>query len=305
MIDDVRDIIEKGINFFDESLPEIRKLASHDDWRKREDAATALVEISKKKEDEVVNVMMLWADEKDSNIRRAASEGLRGVARRNPEKILPMIEKLKTDESLYVRKSVAALLRAISKKNPEFVIDLCKKWAKMGNENTNWIIKQGIKKLSEKQQKEIKSLIDEGVAEKELVAYCGLYCGDCFFYKGEIANLAKELRKKLREAKLNKTYQEFSKFAKEFKDYPVCYSVLGAMVKMKCKGCRDGGGPPFCKIRKCSQKKEFEGCWDCNEFGTCRKLDFLNPNHGDAHIKNLRKIKRYGIKVFIEGKRYW
>lgn len=152
MIDDVRDIIERGIHSLHDALLEIRRLASHNDWRKREDAATALAEISKKKEDEVVNEMILWAEDKDPNIRRTASEGLRGVARRNPEKILPVIEKLKTDDSLYVRKSVAALLRGISKKNPKFVIGLCRRWARLKNKNTNWIVKQGIKKLSEEQQ---------------------------------------------------------------------------------------------------------------------------------------------------------
>lgn len=161
MIDDVGDIIERGIRSLRDALPEIRKLASSDDWRKREDAATALVEISKKREDEVVSEMTIWSDEKDPNIRRVSSEGLRGVARRNPGKILPVIEKLKTDDSLYVRKSVAAILRAISKKNPEFVVDLCRKWAKLKNKNTNWIIRRGIKKLSKEQQEEMISLLGE------------------------------------------------------------------------------------------------------------------------------------------------
>jgi 3-methyladenine DNA glycosylase AlkC len=161
MIDDIRDIIERGIHSLHDALPEIRKLALSDNWKKREDAATALVEISKKKEDEVVNEMMLWVEDKDPNIRRVASEGLRGVARRNPEKILPVIEKLKTDNTLYVRKSVAALLRAVSKKNPEFVIDLCRTWARLKNKNTNWMIEQVIKKLPEEQQEELKSLSGE------------------------------------------------------------------------------------------------------------------------------------------------
>ncbi|MEO0119643.1 MAG: hypothetical protein ABIK60_03820 [candidate division WOR-3 bacterium] len=39
--------------------------------------------------------------------------------------------------------------------------------------------------------------------DKNLVAYCGLYCGDCFFYKTEIVDLAKNLRKK---TKRNKTW---------------------------------------------------------------------------------------------------
>ena len=37
--------------------------------------------------------------------------------------------------------------------------------------------------------------------DENLIAYCGLYCGDCLNYKGEIADLARDLRKKLREAK--------------------------------------------------------------------------------------------------------
>jgi len=161
MIDDVRGIIEQGIHSLSDALPGIRKLASHKDWKKREDAATALVEISKKKEDDIIREMIIWAGNKEPNIRRAASEGLRGVARRNPEKILPVFEKLKTDDSLYVKKSVAALLRAISKKNPEFLLDLCRKWARLKNKKTNWIIKQGIKKLSEEQQEELNSLLGE------------------------------------------------------------------------------------------------------------------------------------------------
>ncbi len=141
---------------------------------------------------------------------------------------------------------------------------------------------------------------------KNLIAYCGLYCGDCFNYKGEIADLARDLRKKLREAKFEQVSQGLSKFFKEFKNYGQCYEVLGVMVRLRCKmTCRDGGGPSSCRIRKCCQKKNIQGCWECEEFETCKKLDFLKPIHGDAHLKNLRKIKKQGIDKFLEGKRYW
>jgi len=33
---------------------------------------------------------------------------------------------------------------------------------------------------------------------ENLIGYCGLYCGDCFNYKGEIADLSRDLRKKLK-----------------------------------------------------------------------------------------------------------
>ncbi|GAB6273767.1 MAG: DUF3795 domain-containing protein [Peptococcaceae bacterium] len=141
---------------------------------------------------------------------------------------------------------------------------------------------------------------------KELIAYCGLYCGDCFNYKGEIADLARDLRKKLREAKFDRVSPGLAKFFKEFADYERCYEVLGAMVRLRCKRtCRAGGGPPACKIRSCCQRKNIQGCWECEEFRTCAKLDFLKPVHETAHLKNLDKLKKQGTDSFLAGKRSW
>ncbi len=144
--------------------------------------------------------------------------------------------------------------------------------------------------------------------KNDLVAYCGLYCGDCFGYQGKIADLARDLRKELRAYKFDKTAETLSEYSffSYFKHYPQCYEVLGGLVKLRCnKTCKGGGGPPFCKIRKCCQKKEINGCWQCDEFETCEKLDFLKSNHGVAHIKNLRKISVKGMDEFLRGKRYW
>ena len=46
--------------------------------------------------------------------------------------------------------------------------------------------------------------------QKELIAYCGLYCGDCFAYQGKIADLARDLRKELRQSKFDKTAESFA-----------------------------------------------------------------------------------------------
>jgi len=144
--------------------------------------------------------------------------------------------------------------------------------------------------------------------DKELVGYCGLYCGDCAGYQGKVADLARDLRKELRRAKFEMTARAMSEvpFFAAYKNYPQCYEVLGTMVKFRCKrSCRGGGGPPFCKMRQCCQKKGIDGCWQCNEFETCPKLDFLKTVHGDAHIKNLRILKKAGVDSFVNGKRYW
>ena len=144
--------------------------------------------------------------------------------------------------------------------------------------------------------------------DENLIAYCGLYCKDCHGYNGRIPDLARDLRKELRESKYDKFAAFIStySFGKDYKNYDECYKVLGAMVKFRCrKGCKNGGGPPFCNIRKCAQKKELDGCWECSDFESCKKIDFLKPVHGDAHIKNLRKIKKNGKKEFARGKTLW
>ncbi len=41
-------------------------------------------------------------------------------------------------------------------------------------------------------------------AGKNLVAYCGLYCGDCYLRKKEIADMAQALLKKFRAVKFEK-----------------------------------------------------------------------------------------------------
>ena len=149
---------------------------------------------------------------------------------------------------------------------------------------------------------------DMMTADENLIAYCGLYCGDCHGFSGKIPDLARDLRKELRASRYDKFAEFISTFSfgKDFRNYEECYKVLGAMVKFRCrKGCRDGGGSPFCKIRLCAQNKGIEGCWLCEMFESCEKLDFLIPVHGDAHIKNLRAIKRKGKDAFLQGKRLW
>jgi len=142
----------------------------------------------------------------------------------------------------------------------------------------------------------------------ENIAYCGLYCGECPNHTGVIADQARDLRKTLRTFRFDKTAEYLSgiSFFKEFKNYDECYDVLGAMFKMRCsRTCRNGGANPGCKIRICAKKKEFLGCWECDDFETCDKLKFLCVGHGEAHLKNLRILKKKGIEAFNAGENFW
>jgi hypothetical protein len=150
--------------------------------------------------------------------------------------------------------------------------------------------------------------MNERIKDENLIAYCGLYCGDCHGYMGNIPDLARDLRKELRKIHYDKFAHFIStySFGKDFKNYDDAYKVLGAMVKFRCRrGCRNGGGSLFCKIRKCAQRKGFDGCWECTDFESCEELEFLEPVHGEAHIHNLKNIRNKGEKTFSKGRTEW
>ena len=48
-------------------------------------------------------------------------------------------------------------------------------------------------------------------------------------------------------------------------------------------------------------------CGECPNYTgrICEKLKKLEANHGVAHIKNLRRIKRNGIDAFLDGQKHW
>ncbi len=134
--------------------------------------------------------------------------------------------------------------------------------------------------------------------EIELTAYCGLYCGDCIRYRSKFSDLARDLESELQKVKFDKYAGVKSTSVKEFRHYKEFYKLLDALAKLRCDtSCRTGGDgcSQPCKIKKCVQSKNLEGCWECDEFEKCEKFEFLKPYHGDTAQKNLRKIKEYGL----------
>ena len=134
-------------------------------------------------------------------------------------------------------------------------------------------------------------------------AYCGLFCGDCAFGLGTVPDLARDLRKELRKIKFDRIADSIP--FPEFKKYADCYEVLGAMVKLRCGGCRGGFRSKYCNIAQCSLKKGYAGCWECADFEGCKELVFLEAAHGEAHKKNLRKIAKVGVDEWAEGEPLW
>ncbi|TRO42272.1 DUF3795 domain-containing protein [Candidatus Bathyarchaeota archaeon] len=150
--------------------------------------------------------------------------------------------------------------------------------------------------------------VDKENKKSILVSYCGLYCPECPLYLGKISDMARDLRKELRNIQYDKFAKYISKLSKgkKLENFKECYDVLGAMMVFRCEGgCRQGGGTDNCQIRQCNQDKNLEGCWQCTKYEHCKKLDALNALHGNSHRKNLKNIKKHGINEFIKGNKGW
>jgi hypothetical protein len=137
----------------------------------------------------------------------------------------------------------------------------------------------------------------------DLIAYCGHYCGTCPAHTQEVAELTKNLRSRLRKDKFDKYASVLAKVPafKAFKHYDKGCDLLNALMKMRCKNgtCRDGGWSLSCKIKKCAEKKGLLGCWQCDDFPTCKTLKVLEEGDDKTHLRNLRKIKRIGPAAFV------
>jgi hypothetical protein len=137
----------------------------------------------------------------------------------------------------------------------------------------------------------------------DLVAPCGLYCGACPVHTAVIADLARDLRKALKQSRMDDLVKKVPIPGCE--QYEGCVLTLETLATMRCKKpCQCGGGPKECPIKICSKKKHLKGCWECSDIKDCDTLKFLEPVHGDMK-KRLRKIRKIGLDGFLAGNPRW
>lgn len=117
--------------------------------------------------------LLRWTEHDNEHVRRLASEGIRPrlpwasqlpALKEDPSPIWPILDKLKTDSSLYVRRSVANNLNDISKDHPEAVLAVCRQWQQLANQNTDWLIRHGLRTLVKSGYAEVYPLL--GFSEK-------------------------------------------------------------------------------------------------------------------------------------------
>jgi hypothetical protein len=136
-----------------------------------------------------------------------------------------------------------------------------------------------------------------GKNPKELVGYCGLYCGACGIYQGRIKEAVENLRKVIGAYGFDKIAPELAKWEPSFKHYSEFNDVMNGLVKLfgECPGCVAGGGDPSCVIRQCCQQKSYSTCAECVEMDTCEKLlRFVGS------LENMNCIKALGIDKYAK-----
>lgn len=125
------------------------------------------------------------------------------------------------------------------------------------------------------------------------ITYCGLFCGLCSS-QGRVPKLAKKLYEQMKVdgytywgADVYENFNEFWEFLERFTDPDNI-----------CPGCRDGGGPSFCGIRKCAMERDVKTCPLCDDF-PCGKIEMLAEGY-HMLIPDGKRMKEIGVEKWIE-----
>jgi len=135
------------------------------------------------------------------------------------------------------------------------------------------------------------------IEPKKYVGYCGVYCGGCGMLRGRtIARVAESLRELIEVYKFVHWVPEHEPIDFNFKDFKAGIDYFSDSAKGPyCQvPCKEGGGNPFCEVRKCAENRGIEFCFQCTEF-PCDKLSLILKEHPD-----LVKIKEIGIEKWVE-----
>jgi hypothetical protein len=137
---------------------------------------------------------------------------------------------------------------------------------------------------------------DTGKEIKEMdnlkyVTYCGLYCGLCTA-RCRIPKQAAALR----DTMANDGYDKWGVNIPDFKEF---WKFLNEHCEpdKNCPGCRQGGGPPFCSIRKCATAKKIDLCVYCDEY-PCNRIASIAKGYPTL-LADGKRIKEIGIDKWI------
>jgi len=134
---------------------------------------------------------------------------------------------------------------------------------------------------------------------KTRLSPCGLHCGKCFaFSDGDISRLSRNLKKNLGD--FDAYAERFVNLLNEplFLKYAEFKELLNYFSAGKCMGCRKEQCVLFksCNVRKCSENKQVDFCFQCLEF-PCNNTGFDENLQKRWKLTNM-KMKKCGVEAY-------
>jgi len=134
---------------------------------------------------------------------------------------------------------------------------------------------------------------------------CGLCCKDCIPGNKEFFKALRNFEKILSDLDFKAYARLKSQKVGSFRDYPKFANLLQEIKKLECTTPCSLGGKPDCQIRACVLLKDYDGCWECGNFKSCKLLQPLKKAHPSL-LRNHKMIRRFGMEKWNSkrGKHY-
>lgn len=129
------------------------------------------------------------------------------------------------------------------------------------------------------------------MADLRLVTCCGLYCELCA-QRGRIPRRAAALK----DSMAKEGYEHWARQIPGFNEF---WAFLEGLCdpNQACPGCQQGGGPPFCGIRKCAQRREVELCPLCAEY-PCERFEGIAKGYPTL-LADSKRMAEIGVEKWI------
>jgi len=107
---------------------------------------------------------------------------------------------------------------------------------------------------------------------------CGIVCGSCPLGSGTVAETAGQTKRNITDFQIP-SWSPFVPGGEAIDWAEVDRALTWMETYSRCAGCENGGGPPECTIRICTQEKGYDLCSSCEELEDCTRFDWLGE-HG-------------------------
>ena len=127
---------------------------------------------------------------------------------------------------------------------------------------------------------------------KDLVAYCGLYCGLCD-HRTKIPKHAVALIESMERAE----YDDWGPSLPDFSEFWRFLKQLAVVDDSRC--CRVGKcGEGFCAIKRCTTEKGVRICVECDQY-PCKWVTGLAKSEPTL-LHDGKRIKEKGLEVWVQ-----